>query len=274
MKCKNIECENETEGKRVYCSFTCRNIYVNKYLRDYSKIGESLKNNYIDKYIPNICKLEGCNSQIPYNYRENLYCSKECSKKTINSNRKELSLKYNISEETLRKFRISASLNFRNGKNIENEILKIENYYKEPNKCKGCECEMTYERRKLKFCSNECRINFRRKDMDDFKIYKADTNFKFNLGDYSQEFDFTLIEKYGWYSPSNKKDNLGGVSRDHMLSVKEGFELGIDPKLLAHPANCKLMIHNENISKHKTSSITLIELIQRIETFDKKYYSN
>jgi len=56
-----------------------------------------------------------------------------------------------------------------------------------------------------------------------------------------------------------------------MLSVREGFEQGIDPKLLSHPANCKLMIHNENVSKNKTSSISIIELLQRIEAFDKKY---
>ena len=107
--------------------------------------------------------------------------------------------------------------------------------------------------------------------MDLFKSYKCDTHFKFNLKDYPDEFDFSLIEVYGWYSPSNKKNNLGGVSRDHMLSVREGFELGIDPKLLAHPANCKLMIHNENVSKHKTSSINLIQLLKRINSFDKKY---
>jgi hypothetical protein len=36
------------------------------------------------------------------------------------------------------------------------------------------------------------------------------------------------------------KHNLGGVSRDHMIAVRDGFNLGIDPKLLSHPANCKL----------------------------------
>lgn len=28
MRCKNIECSNESTGKRVYCSLTCRNIFV------------------------------------------------------------------------------------------------------------------------------------------------------------------------------------------------------------------------------------------------------
>ena len=43
MKCKNIECENETTGKRVYCSLTCRNIFVNKYLRKYDKVSDTFK---------------------------------------------------------------------------------------------------------------------------------------------------------------------------------------------------------------------------------------
>ena len=51
----------------------------------------------------------------------------------------------------------------------------------------------------------------------------------------------------------------------------EGFNLGIDPSLLAHPANCKLMVHNDNISKNKKSSLTIIELNDRINEWDIKY---
>lgn len=53
--------------------------------------------------------------------------------------------------------------------------------------------------------------------------------------------------------------------------MNEGFHLGIDPFLLAHPANCELMIHNKNISKNKKSSINLEELLERIKDFEKKY---
>lgn len=119
-----------------------------------------------------------------------------------------------------------------------------------------------------KYCSKQCRnsINF-----NDFTLYKTSTKFNFNLADYESEFDFSLIKEHGWYSPTNKNNNLGGVSRDHMLSVREGFELGINPKLLAHPANCKLMIHSDNISKNKSSSITYEELLERIKYFNSKY---
>lgn len=53
-----------------------------------------------------------------------------------------------------------------------------------------------------------------------------------------------------------------------MLSVREGFELGIDPKLISHPANCRLMKHTDNISKNKKSVITVEELLEKIKEFD------
>jgi hypothetical protein len=57
------------------------------------------------------------------------------------------------------------------------------------------------------------------------------------------------------------------------LSVREGFEMGIDPQIISHPANCRLMIHNENISKNKRSDITIEELLEKITIFESKYPS-
>ena len=56
-----------------------------------------------------------------------------------------------------------------------------------------------------------------------------------------------------------------------MLSVNDGFKLNINPNLISHPANCRLMIHSENISKNKKSIITEKELLERINNWDKKY---
>lgn len=53
-----------------------------------------------------------------------------------------------------------------------------------------------------------------------------------------------------------------------MFSVKEGFVLNVDPEIMKHPANCKLMIHSENISKNDKSTITLDELLERIKQWD------
>ena len=79
----------------------------------------------------------------------------------------------------------------------------------------------------------------------------------FSLDAYPEEFDFSLIEKYGWYKAKNNGDNPNGVSRDHMFSVKDGFLNKIDPKIISHPANCRLVLQRENAKKRNKSCITL-----------------
>lgn len=273
MKCKNIECENKTTGKRVYCSLTCRNIFVNKYLRNYDKVSDTFKQKRKkseEEYINDPKYCVNCNSVIEYNKRfyNDKFCNHACSASFNNKNRK--GMKYTLSEEGRSILVESALKNLLNSesrkKSFENQNSK---YNRNTNKINCIECgEFT---RRKKYCSKNCMKINKRKNMDEYQKYRLDSNFKFNLADYSDEFDFTLIERYGWYSPTNKNNNLIGVSRDHMLSVREGFELGIDPKIISHPANCKLMIHNDNIAKNKNSTITYEELIERIKKFEDKY---
>lgn len=97
------------------------------------------------------------------------------------------------------------------------------------------------------------------------KRYRQLCEFKFSLKDYPNRFNFSLIEKYGWYKAKNRGDNPNGVSRDHMYSVKEGFINKIDPKIISHPANCELLVHKDNNKKKTASSITIEELLKRIE---------
>ena len=95
--------------------------------------------------------------------------------------------------------------------------------------------------------------------------------FKFHIGDFEDEFDFNLIKNNGWYSPTNKKNNLNGVSRDHIFSVKSGYILGIDPSVISHPANCRLILQSNNSSKKNKNDISLSQLIKLIEIWDLKY---
>lgn len=260
MKCKNIECENETIGKRVYCSLTCRNIFVNKYLRKYDKVSDTFKKKKKEKedeYLKNSKKCKYCNTEIPYDKKDNDYCNHSCSASHNNSIR-EVTWGDKI-KESIHKYLIDNNIS-KDGKIGKYELI-----------CKGCGELFEKDRSDIRYCSTICRRKYKRKDMDEYKKYKQDTIFKFSLNDYPDYFEFELIEKHGWYSPTNKNNNLNGVSRDHMLSVNEGFHLGVDPFLLAHPSNCKLMIHNDNISKNKRSSITLNELLNRIEEFELKY---
>jgi len=147
------------------------------------------------------------------------------------------------------------------------------------------ECHNSYEYIKhytskpRTFCSQSCAAKFSSKKRNAearlkrsaLKNYRADCAFKFNLADYPDEFDFMLIEQYGWYKAKNRGNNLQGVSRDHMVSVRYGFDNNIPAEHLSHPANCKLIRHGENVSKGKKNSISYEELLEKIKTWNRKY---
>ena len=105
----------------------------------------------------------------------------------------------------------------------------------------------------------------------DLVNYRADCSFKFNLSDFPDEFDFILIESYGWYKPKNRGDNLTGISRDHAVSVRYGFDNNLPSEHLAHPANCVLMQHGKNVSKGKNNTMSYEELLNRIKSWDRRY---
>lgn len=109
---------------------------------------------------------------------------------------------------------------------------------------------------------------------DDY--YRA-CKFSFSLKTYPEYFadDIELIKTFGMYStPGRMKDGISnpdGVSRDHMYSITDGWLNEIDPKIISHPANCKVMSHKSNSKKNMKSSITLSELKLRIDKFNKMY---
>ena len=80
-----------------------------------------------------------------------------------------------------------------------------------------------------------------------------------------------MIENNGWYSAKNRGNNMNGVSRDHIVSIKWGWENGVDSKDICHPANCQLMLQRKNVSKGKKKSITIGELKSRIAEWNLKY---
>ncbi len=125
------------------------------------------------------------------------------------------------------------------------------------NGCKHCKVHMVG----LKTICDDCRVSY-------YRYYRPSCEFKFNISDYPSWFDTSELKRVGMYSPTNRNNNLGGVSRDHMLSVAEAFGLGLDPIMVKHPANCRLILHRENQRKRSNSIITEKELLERIELFD------
>jgi len=138
--------------------------------------------------------------------------------------------------------------------------------------CKHCcrEYEITVSQKKL-FCNSKCRSLHHSQITPPLRRYRQLAAFRFNLSDYPEEFDFSLIEAHGWYKPANRGNNLSGVSRDHIVSVKFGYDNQIDPEVISHPANCQLIQHNDNVSKGKRSSLSISQLHQRILEWNKKY---
>jgi predicted RNA-binding Zn-ribbon protein involved in translation (DUF1610 family) len=104
-----------------------------------------------------------------------------------------------------------------------------------------------------------------------YSLYRHQCNFKFALNQFPTEFDFSLIKENGWYKAKNHGDNLYGVSRDHIFSVNEAFKQQIDPYYISHPANCKLLLHSDNVSKSDECGITFEELKDKVQKWNEKY---
>lgn len=135
----------------------------------------------------------------------------------------------------------------------------------------SCKCGARH-REQVKYTSGLCNcLTDDDKLKREFRRYRNRCQFRFALKNFPLEFDFDLIKKFGWYKAKNRGNNIGGISRDHMYSVQDGFINNVDPAIISHPANCKLMPHGENSSKHNKSSITLEDLKKRIDKWNKKY---
>jgi hypothetical protein len=222
-----------------------------KYSSGYNGKYEVLAEHYqkkISKYLltPNRCIC--CKDALAYDKKNNKFCSTSCA------------AIYNNAKKDYSTFKSGPAAQ------VKELICK---------QCKHCDSIFeTYKKNKL-FCSTSCSIHSKnaplRAKRTEWQNYRADCQFRFSLNDYPDEFEFQLIEQHGWYKASNRGNNLTGVSRDHMVSCKYGFENNIPFDHIRHPANCKLITHKENSSKNKKNSISYKELLKRIEAWEIKY---
>lgn len=241
-----------------FCSFTCRNRFISS-KNDYKSIGKK-----VSKTTSKLCQkfCSNCNICFFPKKKNGKFCSHRCSATFSNKNRKKETRE---KQSKTMKAKI-ASGEFTPTNHFVEKIIK---------NCLTCNKKMILCPSKInkKYCKKKCVPLYIRSEelKGTLESYRRSCKFTFGLSTYPDEFDFSLIKEYGFYSPTNKKNNLSGVSRDHMFSVYEGFINKIPPEILKHPANCKLMIHNQNVSKLSKSSITLEELLKRIKIWDQKY---
>jgi len=163
-----------------------------------------------------------------------------------------------VSDETIKKNSGENNSRWKGGISIEKRTKKVNG----KKKCRYCDEFKVSKKHKL-IC-DDCRMEY-------YEAYRPACEFKFDVRDFKEEFNFTLIEQHGWYSPSNKGNNINGVSRDHSYSVRDGFINKVAPEIIAHPANCGLMKHSDNNVKNYDSSITLEELKEKIREWDENY---
>ena len=121
-------------------------------------------------------------------------------------------------------------------------------------------------------CSKSCGCKNKYKTTRTIKDeYKRACCFTFALNNFPDAFDFDLVNEFGWYKAKNHGNNLYGISRDHIYSQNDGLKNLIDPYIISHPANCKLLQHSQNASKCNRSDITIDDLIQKIRKWHSKY---
>lgn len=148
MKCKNPECKKDIKDNKIYCSYSCRNSYVNKHIRDYTKISETLSKKTKEKYSKNIKKCLFCDKDLPYEKRNNKFCNRSCS---ASYNNKEIKNNENYNNiRKIKNLKIKKSLL---GKGHDDVEIKCEF-------C-GNNFIVKYSKRKQKFCNKSCSTKFR-----------------------------------------------------------------------------------------------------------------
>lgn len=143
------------------------------------------------------------------------------------------------------------------------------------NHCKECgEVIKTTKAVMQVFCSKSCAVTFnnkRRAKPEEYfaskRQYRELAKFRFNPLDFPQDFDIEQIETIGFMSSTNKF----GLVKDHIFSVHQGFKDRVDPKLLAHPANCSIILQPDNARKSSRCGMTLEELLEKIRIWDEAH---
>jgi len=245
-------------------------------------------------YYQNPVKCNHCDLDLDWFTKRNKFCSSSCSAKHNNKNRTRSIESKNKTSSSMKLYHRIASIGQKSTKNIsqtpksKNKISKSSNQRVKKLKPHTKKSEIVGPYTRVYLCT--CKISGKQWYSITKKTvhpsvtqtknqYAYQCRFNFSISQYTDWFvgASELIKQYGWYStPGSRKGikNTNGVSRDHMYSVSDGFKNNIDPKILSHPANCRLVTHTDNQRKNSKSSITLEELLQHIQQFESIYGSS
>lgn len=229
-----------------------------------------------ENYKANPTKCKQCGEPITWQLRSKTFCSSRCSAQHSNAVKKQnrIANYNNVKCRVCKEDILLAPKDPRKSAictNCKPQITKRIFKQRGISICPTCTRQFKIPSQGTRFCSKNCWLESIKITKNEFEIYKTNCKFNFNIFDFPDYFQLDLINQHGWYSASNKNNNLNGISRDHIFSVKEGFTQKIDPQIISHPANCRLIPHKENQCKNSKCGITLDELIASIKIFNNKY---
>lgn len=276
--CSCLQCKKEFPVKGLFTHVDRTHLKLSKYssgnngrYKEISNKANVKRQNAESLYMSTPKHCVECDSILPFVKKDNQFCSNSCSAKQSNRLRTETGW----------------ASSFEHRKKTS-EKLTGRTYVEPVIVSQICLCGIEFSYTKIgnknrKYCSKSCATKYSpshikkretaRNNRTALVNYRSDCSFKFVLNDFPEEFDFSLIEKYGWYKAKNKGNNLYGVSRDHIVSVRYGYDNQIDPAIISHPANCKLVRHSENVSKGIKCDMTIEMLLEKIKQWEIKYKS-
>lgn len=230
-----LQCKAETKNPK-FCCLSCQMIHRN--------VVQAEKVKHL--YYKNPKKCMQCDNGLCYKKRKNKFCNASCSGKWTN---------------------VHSKPDRKHG----------------PNKTIFPSCKVRFilcEKTGKYYCSrgpNGGRRQISPHILTEKQKYYQQAKFKFKIYDFPKEFNLELLEKHGWYTcPGRKRKNYkkntkNGISRDHIVSISEGFKNNYKSKDLSHPANCQLVRQVDNVRKRGKSNISYEELKIKIKLWDKKY---
>lgn len=100
------------------------------------------------------------------------------------------------------------------------------------------------------------------------KSYWRECSFSFDVFSFPCIPGYELLQKYSFSRPQEKDPLKSYIHRDHMISIKYGYEHNIPSEHIRHPANCEILLEKDNTSKGGNCSITYQDLLERINHWD------
>ena len=107
-------------------------------------------------------------------------------------------------------------------------------------------------------------------NLSDFALYRKLSNWVngANLLQFQPIETKRRVSELGIFHPVKNKT---GLVRDHRLSRKQAYALGVFPEIVRHPANCRYVTHSENCRKRVTSDLSVKELFSLISKFSREW---